>query len=875
MVQEYFLIWVDILGFELLARKISEEKGLEERKVRRDFIEVMRRRISSIERLGLIQGMTYGEKDDWLIVTNSMNAAFRVITEILNHNTGYEEHENIPLEIAIGIGNYDKWTKFDGTSLIVESSTIDALKTNITNRYRNWYMEKHEGSKIESTYVVLTASAYDRLEPLDKIMCSRIECRSVKGVARKKFFYTAPVATILRRGKIIQFLEKIEHSGSRWYDRIDSIYIAPTEYKDIKGMLEKENVVFITGAPECGKTYTAVRLLWEYFMMGYEPVWVKGSDAWQREQARERLEDVESQLKLPCIVYFEDPFGVSEYESQHNLEREIGTIIECIRLKGNLKVIVTSREEVFKQLHEEHLSLLDLRKFEKKLSLKRHLHAYGKRRKILALWALSRNCKWLKNDKLRKKVERVVENGKKLPTPLSIKNFAISTANVTKTKELMNQLDVKSQESEKSFAKEIATMSDEKIVFLSFPLISALPVDFINLEYSRIVEELGMKNTLSFGEVLEWFEDDKVTISQNRLEFSHPSYLEAMKYLLFGKTRPSKVHKEILDKLVVSLAKSDSSVARHIVFTIIENFDQFPADIQNLLVDLAGRDSVAGSVAAAVAAYYDRLPKSIRMILTELANRDTVIARDVARAVSRNFHKIPRNSRNKLLRLLARREGVAAKDVVWILAKNFTEVPKSVGYLLVKLANRDDFMARQVVWAVAKYFDRFPERITSLITQFAKKESVKHSIVRAVACYFNTLPENVKGLLVEFSKEDSNVARIVAISVAKYYKELPESIQNLLVELAKRDTCAGSVGRAIADNFDRLPDNIRKLLVELSKRDSNIAEHVIRSVAFNFREGRIPHEYVNMINRSSNASTGIFIDSHGRLKRRTDFRPYR
>jgi hypothetical protein len=74
------------------------------------------------------------------------------------------------------------------------------------------------------------------------------------------------------RSKVYDFLEIIGKPGSKSYDRIDRLYVPPKEYDDIKKLLFEKQIVFITGTAEYGKTYTAVRLLWEYFMKGYEPI---------------------------------------------------------------------------------------------------------------------------------------------------------------------------------------------------------------------------------------------------------------------------------------------------------------------------------------------------------------------------------------------------------------------------------------------------------------------------------------------------------------------------------------------------------------------------------------------------------------------------
>jgi len=110
MNRKKYFVYSDVLGFKELAREIAKEKGIDSRKVREDFLNVIKERVCAIERKGKVIGKCYGKKDDWLLVTDSLNKVFKNVTEILSHNTMYGGHERIPLEIAVGTAEFDKWT---------------------------------------------------------------------------------------------------------------------------------------------------------------------------------------------------------------------------------------------------------------------------------------------------------------------------------------------------------------------------------------------------------------------------------------------------------------------------------------------------------------------------------------------------------------------------------------------------------------------------------------------------------------------------------------------------------------------------------------------------------------------------------------------
>jgi hypothetical protein len=398
-----YLIYLDILGFQKLAEKVASEKGIDQRDVREKFIDVIKERVERLEAKGNIIGKKYGESDDWLLVTDALDNVFNCIFEILDHDTGYRDYEKVPLEIGIGTGEYDKWARCNGTNLIVEDDTIKFYKTNIIGYYHNWYKKIHNNQSPKSTFIVLTESAYHELEPLDRKICQEIEYEYKKNGREGQVitFFAADADKVQQRGRVFEFLEKIGYAGSKWYGRVDEVYVPPSEYEEMARTLHERKILFITGTPEYGKTYTAVRLMWEFYNRGYEPRWIEGGELAERNEVRRKLEDIGAVLKSRRIIYFEDPFGKTRYERREGLEREIGTIIDSVEQVEDVYVVITSREEVFKEFEKEKLSAKELKEFEEKLNIKKPSYDYEKRKEILLNWAEGGNCKWLGNKKLK------------------------------------------------------------------------------------------------------------------------------------------------------------------------------------------------------------------------------------------------------------------------------------------------------------------------------------------------------------------------------------------------------------------------------------------------------------------------------------------
>jgi len=64
--------------------------------------------------------------------------------------------------------------------------------------------------------------------------------------------------------KIHQFMEMKGLGKSKIYQRFDDVYVPPIEYDDIEKTLKEQRCVFIIGTAEYGKTFTAIKLMWDF-----------------------------------------------------------------------------------------------------------------------------------------------------------------------------------------------------------------------------------------------------------------------------------------------------------------------------------------------------------------------------------------------------------------------------------------------------------------------------------------------------------------------------------------------------------------------------------------------------------------------------------
>jgi hypothetical protein len=656
----------------------------------------------------------------------------------------HRDYGFIPLEMALGTKEIDKGIE---VRPINRKEIIKFLKEDVINPYRSYYKNKNDET-IKETFVLFTQEFFDDLEPLDKKYCERI--------SHNETFFVADLEKIQQRARVFEFLEKIGYAGSKWYGRIDGVYVPPSEYEDMTMTLHERKILFITGTPEYGKTYTAVRLMWKFYKRGYEPRWILGGESAERTDVRRKLEDIGAMLKPGRIIYFEDPFGTTKYEGRGGLESEIGTIIDSVRQVEDAYVIITSREEVFKEFKKEKVSTRELREFEKKLNIKKPSYDYEKRKQILLNWAEEENCKWLANKELKELVLESIKDEKTLPTPLRIKGFAVSTFDIETEDELKEQIEEKSKETAKAFAKEIKNMSDDKVLFLSFPFISSyFEIEVVRATYQELVEKLNLKDAWRFDRVLEWFKKDKISISDRHIRFSHSSYYEAFEYCLTEEGY-STIN-DIFNKLFIKLLEKDE-IDRYVAWTAAHNFDKFHEDVRNkLLLILSEKEEAASAVMHAVTENFDELPEDIRNKVLPKLSEYGEVARAVGYFAANNFDKLSNDLRNLLFEP-SWNEGVALGAAI-VLKENFDELSIDArNVLLLKLSERNGVVAECVAAIVARNFYELPNDVRNeLLLKLLEKDGAYRWVAWTIASYFDELPDDVRNLLFKLSEKNEEV----------------------------------------------------------------------------------------------------------------------
>ncbi len=622
--------------------------------------------------------------------------------------------------------------------------------------------------------------------------------------------------------KISRFLEMTGLPDKLWNRRIDDLYIPPAEYPYIKEILQGYKVVLITGTKEYGKTYTAERLLWEYFRDSeYIPKYIK-------ETERERINELEDRLEVHNIIYIEDPFGKTKFIPDEDLSRLIPELIGNVMHSEDTYLIITSREEIFKQFHPIGI-IPNLSKIKINLSIKDRSYDYDRREQMLLKWSAAVDSAWLNVKSLKKIILERLKDERNLPTPLSIKDFAIDREIKEAIDEalLVKKMDLKSKATADAFGVEISNMPADAILFLSFPLITYYcDIDYVERKYNKLSQILSKRYfegdvSWRFSDLLEWFKFDKINydFSSRSLSFSHPSYSESVDYVL--SLNRSKA-KDIVVTVFEEIAKSISSQEKDFVKSVSSQENEFVKSISSQEKSASGSfyitslRNVFWNISSNVVRNYDKLPSSVKDILSVMI--DNNMYGEIAHSVFRNYDRISSSVRDEILFKL---EEKSEWSIIYAVKNNTQYIPDNIlNELILKFSNTTS-NSFDISGAIIRAYNRVQGNVRKLLFNMADDEPLGTGwgLAWALIYEYEHLPERLRELLFKMANNEKTTL-YVAEFIAEYYISLPKKIQDLLLEIIDRDNelAANDVGLAgsILEQYDKLPKKIQDLLLKSS-----------------------------------------------------------
>jgi predicted amidohydrolase len=436
-----------------------------------------------------------------------------------------------------------------------------------------------------------------------------------------------------------RFGEAIGHQDDR-YVRIERYFVEPREYGHLIQTLDTSRLVFITGDPGIGKTYTAVRLLRHYFALGYEPVWYAGLERTERVMQRQVLEDFRP--KDRHVIYFEDPFGRTVFEHRDTLRRIFGPLIDSLK-DTNAKVIITSRREIFEQFRRESMSSLKFGPITEELNVVKP--SYSSDALIQILDRSAGLAAWYGNASCRELVLSHIKDGH-LRTPLAIRDFIYSTEQVTDDLILLERLKRRSAEQTELFAEEIAATEVRTKLALSLVyLFGSQPLGILGVWFGQVAAYLdpsqGTTPGMSFQEqfrLQRGYRLEQYGSKAPIMRFVHPNYEEA-----FASTAQYDIStREVITSTIKFVSRIALGVAVHAVY---RQCHKYPDLSQLLLTELVPILKAGGQ-------NMDMFRFGSQMLVVHSANSQNMRWLDLLRSVCTLDEAIARVNREEDLRVI-------------------------------------------------------------------------------------------------------------------------------------------------------------------------------------------------------------------------------
>jgi len=629
---------------------------------------------------------------------------------------------------------------------------------------------------------------------------------------------------------------------------LPQIYVKPKEYDSIIHALNKTHVAIITGSPEYGKTYTAYHILLEYYNKGFTPYHIKIRE--NQSEISEKLRPISERLfnHEKIAVYLDDPFGHTEYNKMD--DRSIIEIKDFINdfneNQNNSILIITSRKYIFDKVQGKILTKNESKGMIIILDLKNESYGDGTKKEFLEKCAKFHNVSWYKYTDLLEFAKSKLDNY--LPTMLNIWNFTRSDIEEQTQDDLFDSIKEHSVSTPIRFATQILDGNSEYMYFLTFPFINQwFEPKFVEKEHQEIIKGIEDEFLYEFNKMCKKFEEE-ISLEEF-VTFSHPSYSEALGYLLCSENIPERDQKPedvkvkgIFMQVIFKLAENDN-VAGDVANAVASNFDKLDLPVaEELLFKLAENNNTAEEIVYVVTSNFDKLPLDTSVkLLFKLAENDAV-ARGVVYAVTSNFDKLDLSVAEELLFKLAENDN-AAESVTNTVNKNFDKLPKDTRIkLLFKLAENDN-AAGYLANVIERNFDKIdlPEAVELLFKLF-EYDGAARGVANAVAYNFDKLPLDTQQLLFKLAENDNHV-RSVADAVANNFDKLDLPVaEKLLFKLVEYDDATGSVAFTVRNNFDKiLLDTSVKLLFKLAEHN-NAIESVEYTISHN--SDKIPKDTI-------------------------------
>jgi hypothetical protein len=399
----------------------------------------------------------------------------------------------------------------------------------------------------------------------------------------------------------IGYGHELEVPRSR-FRNLPTLYVKPTEYNDICSKLEREHVVFIIGEPHLGKTYTALYLLWEYYQKGYETLHIRHDRLVtllheHNGDMKKLLFASENELR---IIHFDDPFGETMERRTDAFAKELDTFLHLARGYEHLRIIVTSRLNIFR----ESMALAHNRA--KVEELEKDIRVHTSYRRDILLDILHRYIQfykplWAGDEKIIATLNDQLPD--LLPAPHNIEFFVRTSERLDSLEDVLHHVE-NSKEMIKALGEWMSSLPVHEQFFLTWlEICSTTSILFPNTSASKMNFESAYRETLAylfkrnyiagipispFSRAKDKFdmillENRDNDVESSKFDFVHPSYHEAFWYAIQHKLSLNR-RWELLKENLGEILKDFENKVDIVQLRMIERYGSINRDMNQLLL---------------------------------------------------------------------------------------------------------------------------------------------------------------------------------------------------------------------------------------------------------------------------------------------------
>ena len=490
------------------------------------------------------------------------------------------------------------------------------------------------------------------------------------------------------------------------FRNLPSLYVKPTEYDGICTKLEKDHIVFIIGEPHLGKTYTAFYLLWVYYQKGYETLHIRHDRLvnllHQHDGDMKKLlpDMFVSEKGAPRIIHFDDPFGETMERRTDAFAKELDTFLDLVREYEHLRVIVTTRLNIFRE------SVAEVHDRKKVEELEKDIRVHTSYRPDILLDILHRythfyNPVWASDEKIVTALDERLPD--LLPAPHNIEFFVRTSEALNSLDEVLSHVE-KSKEMVKALGEWMASLPDHEQLFLIWlEVCSTTGILFPDTPASKMKFESAYLETLAyifkrkyiagiptspFSRAKDKF--DMILLESRdkdaksvKYDFVHPSYHEAFWYAIIQRKLPLLRWWELLKENVGEILKDLENKVDLVQLRMIERYGTINRDLDQLLLLSAESDDVNEQLIALehmleCPEQFANLPQFSNCLRSVISSKDSEHRSNFLNLVEKYFNQLPFDVLNALPSFLFDNEAAVRWNAEKIILKHFDTIPESI-----------------------------------------------------------------------------------------------------------------------------------------------------------------------------------------------------